>query len=112
MEVTGFPGRPGPGVLEGNVVYDAIRNTGLFQCSHDLINRIHENLYQGIRGNYRTISTDCPQRDERHGWLGDRGEQTRGESSLRCRRAPWFSVHSPPARAVEDYRAKLRYGGR
>ena len=82
VEVTGFPGRPGPGVLEGNVVYDAIRNTGSFQCSHDLINRIHENLYQGIRGNYRTIPTDCPQRDERHGWLGDRGEQTRGESYL------------------------------
>lgn len=82
VEVIGFPGRPGLDALEGKVVYDAVRNAGSFRCSHELINRIHQNLYQGIRGNYRTIPTDCPQRDERHGWLGDRGEQSRGESYL------------------------------
>jgi alpha-L-rhamnosidase len=35
-----------------------------------------------VRGNYRSIPTDCPQRDERQGWLGDRSEESRGESFL------------------------------
>jgi len=33
-------------------------------------------------GNYRSIPTDCPQRDERQGWLGDRSEESRGETFL------------------------------
>jgi alpha-L-rhamnosidase len=36
----------------------------------------------GVRGNYRSIPTDCPQRDERQGWLGDRSEESKGESYL------------------------------
>ena len=41
--------------------------------SNELLNKIHRNMFWGIRGNYRSIPTDCPQRDERQGWLGDRG---------------------------------------
>jgi len=36
----------------------------------------------GTRGNYRSIPTDCPQRDERQGWLGDRSEECQGEAYL------------------------------
>ena len=36
----------------------------------------------GSRGNYRSIPTDCPQRDERQGWLGDRSGESRGETYL------------------------------
>ena len=32
-------------------------------------------MFWGIRGNYRSIPTDCPQRDERQGWLGDRSAE-------------------------------------
>jgi alpha-L-rhamnosidase len=35
-----------------------------------------------VLGNYRSIPTDCPQRDERQGWLGDRGEESRGETYM------------------------------
>ncbi len=35
-----------------------------------------------MRGNYRSISTDCPQRDERQGWLGDRSAESKGETYL------------------------------
>jgi alpha-L-rhamnosidase len=35
-----------------------------------------------VRGNYRSIPTDCPQRDERQGWLGDRAAESRGEAYL------------------------------
>lgn len=56
----------------GKVVYDEMATNGTFETSEELINRIHKNAYWGIRGNYRGMPTDCPQRDERLGWLGDR----------------------------------------
>ena len=41
-----------------------------------------KNAYWGIRGNYRGMPTDCPQRDERHGWLGDRVTGSYGEAFI------------------------------
>jgi alpha-L-rhamnosidase len=82
VEVTGFPGKPTLSSLEGLVVHDAVPKTGDFACSNELLNRIYRNVYWGVRGNYRSIPTDCPQRDERQGWLGDRSAECRGESYL------------------------------
>ena len=82
VEVTGFPGKPSLHSLEGLVVHDAVPKTGDFACSNELLNRIYRNVYWGVRGNYRSIPTDCPQRDERQGWLGDRSAECRGESYL------------------------------
>jgi alpha-L-rhamnosidase len=42
-----------------------------FECSHDLVNRLHSNIVWSQRGNFVEVPTDCPQRDERLGWLGD-----------------------------------------
>ena len=39
--------------------------------SHELLNRFHENVVWGMRGNFVDVPTDCPQRDERLGWTGD-----------------------------------------
>lgn len=69
-------------MLSGCVVHDDLEPVGEFACSEELINRIYENVRWGTRGNYRSIPTDCPQRDERQGWLGDRLEVARGESYL------------------------------
>lgn len=80
VELTGYPGRPTLETLEGRVVHDALEQTGSFECSHPLVNRIYSAVVWGIRGNYRSIPTDCPQRDERQGWLGDRSEESLGES--------------------------------
>lgn len=82
VELTGFPGIPDLSNIEGKVVNDDLNMAGSFECSNDLINRIHRNAYWGIRGNYRSIPTDCPQRDERQGWLGDRSAGSRGESYI------------------------------
>ncbi|HLX72252.1 MAG TPA: family 78 glycoside hydrolase catalytic domain [Verrucomicrobiae bacterium] len=82
VEMTGYPGRPTPGSLEGRVVNDAVRTNGEFACSNDLLNKIYRAIVWGTRGNYRSIPTDCPQRDERQGWLGDRSEESRGETFL------------------------------
>ena len=47
-----------------------------------MLNQIHHNMFWGIRGNYRSIPTDCPQRDERQGWLGDRSQVSRSETYM------------------------------
>ena len=80
VELTNYPRKPDLSAIKGKVIYDNIENTGSFSCSNDLINQIYNNAYWGIRGNYRSIPTDCPQRDERHGWLGDRSAECTGES--------------------------------
>jgi alpha-L-rhamnosidase len=53
---------------------------GSFETSNDMLNTIYKSAYWGIRGNYHGMSTDCPQRDERFGWLGDRATGCYGES--------------------------------
>jgi alpha-L-rhamnosidase len=82
VELTGFPGRPDLDTIEGCVVHDDLESAGDWTCSNPLLNRIYQNVRWGVRGNYRSISTDCPQRDERQGWLGDRSAESKGETFL------------------------------
>jgi alpha-L-rhamnosidase len=71
VEMTGFPGEPGPDALEGRFVHSDVERAGEFRSSNELIDRIHRNILWGQLSNLMSIPTDCPQRDERHGWLGD-----------------------------------------
>jgi len=82
VEVSGFPGEPALSAIQGQVVHDDLKHAGNFSCSNPLINQIHRNILWGVRGNYRSIPTDCPQRDERQGWLGDRSAESKGESYI------------------------------
>lgn len=82
VEVKGYPGKPDLFALDGKVVYDDMQTSGMFLSSNKTINTIYKNAYWGIRGNYRSIPTDCPQRDERQGWLGDRAMGSKGESFI------------------------------
>lgn len=82
VEVTGFPGKPTLASIEGQVVHDDVRPVGEFECSNPLVNQIYKNIVWGVEGNYRSLPTDCPQRDERQGWMGDRSEESKGESYL------------------------------
>ncbi len=80
VEVRGFPGTPPLSALTGRVVYDAMSENADLITSSDVINHIYRNVLWGERGNYHSIPTDCPQRDERQGWLGDRSAESKGES--------------------------------
>ncbi|RLD82329.1 MAG: alpha-rhamnosidase [Bacteroidetes bacterium] len=82
VEMIGYPGTPTLSSIKGKVVHDALDISGLFTCSNELINSIYKNAYWGISGNYRSMPTDCPQRDERQGWLGDRSAECTGESYI------------------------------
>jgi alpha-L-rhamnosidase len=80
VELTGYPGTPTLETIEGKAVHSDVEPMGKFTCSDATINRIVRNIHWGIRGNLRSIPTDCPQRDERHGWLGDIANESKGES--------------------------------
>lgn len=80
IEISGLDYEPSVSDFTGKVVYDEMATTGTFETSDELINKLHKNAYWGIRGNYRGMPTDCPQRDERLGWLGDRTTGAYGES--------------------------------
>ena len=57
--------------VEAMVVGSDLRRTGWFASSNPQLNRFHENVVWGMRGNFVDVPTDCPQRDERLGWTGD-----------------------------------------
>jgi alpha-L-rhamnosidase len=95
VEVTGFPGKPKLASLAGRIVNDDVATAGEFACSQPTINRIYRNVVWGVRGNYRSIPTDCPQRDERQGWLGDRSAESKGEAYL-------FDIAALYAKWVQD----------
>jgi alpha-L-rhamnosidase len=69
--VEGWPGTLQAEDLRAVVCHSDMERTGWFECSDPLINRLHENVVWGMRGNFLDVPTDCPQRDERLGWTGD-----------------------------------------
>jgi alpha-L-rhamnosidase len=70
-DVQGWPGELTEDDLEALVIHSDLTRIGWFECSNPLVNRLHENIVWGWRGNSLSIPTDCPQRDERLGWTGD-----------------------------------------
>ena len=81
MEVTGYPS-PELTDFTGEVVSDEMEHLGTFSCSDSTLNRIYRNAYWGILSNYKGMPVDCPQRNERQPWLGDRVMGCWGESYL------------------------------
>jgi alpha-L-rhamnosidase len=79
-EITGYPGKPATGDFEGCVIYDNIKTTGSFETSSPLLNQIYKNACWSIISTYKGMPVDCPQRNERQPWLGDRATGSYGES--------------------------------
>jgi alpha-L-rhamnosidase len=74
VEVTGYPGQPSPDDLTGEVLSSITGEpTGTLVTSSELVNRMYGIGLWGQRGNFLSVPTDCPQRDERLGWMGDAG---------------------------------------
>ncbi len=72
LQVEGLP--PDADLLatfEAVVCWTEMEPTGDFSCSDKRLNKLHENVIWGMRGNFVGLPTDCPQRDERLGWTGD-----------------------------------------
>jgi len=71
VEVTGFPGVPDKSAITGCVLNSDTPQVGTFKCSNPMVNQLWRNILWGQRGNFLSVPTDCPQRDERLGWMGD-----------------------------------------
>ena len=71
VEVRGHPDPMLPDAITGIVLHSDTPRTGTFSCSDPLINQLQCNIDWGQRGNFLEVPTDCPQRDERLGWMGD-----------------------------------------
>jgi alpha-L-rhamnosidase len=71
VQVEGYPGELTRDAVTGKVVRSTLEEAGTFECSSDLLNRIHAMIQWTERDNHHGIPTDCPQRNERMGWLND-----------------------------------------
>lgn len=70
-EVAGYPGELTPDKIEAQVFHTNFPRSGNFECDNPLLNNIRDIVIWAIRGNNMSVPTDCPQRDERMGWMGD-----------------------------------------
>jgi alpha-L-rhamnosidase len=71
VELTDYPGTPTADAIEGVVFYTAAPFTIQFSTGNQIVNQLWSNILWGQRGNFLSVPTDCPQRDERLGWMGD-----------------------------------------
>lgn len=71
VELTGFPGVPTLETIRGEVVHTGVEQVGNFSCSKSILNQLQRLIIWGQKTNLHSIPTDCNQRDERMGWLGD-----------------------------------------
>lgn len=103
VEVTGFPGRPNLGTLEGLRLNADVTSVGSFQCSNERFNRIQEMVLWTELSNLFSVESDCPHR-EKFGYGGD--IVAAGEMAMRN-----FDMSRFYAKAVQDLADAVRPNG-
>ncbi|MBN9062012.1 MAG: hypothetical protein BGP06_14515 [Rhizobiales bacterium 65-9] len=58
-------------ILTGFAVHSDTPRAGEFACGSEMVNKLYSNILWTQRANFISVPTDCPQRDERMGWLAD-----------------------------------------
>ncbi len=71
VEVSGLTRPPSLGDITGKVVASSSPVVGSFESSSKELNKLWDNILWTQKGNMHSTPTDCPQRDERAGWMGD-----------------------------------------
>jgi alpha-L-rhamnosidase len=71
VQIEGYTGELTAENITARVVHSDVEEISSFECSNLLFNRIHSAMKWTLKNNLHSIPTDCPQRDERQGWLGD-----------------------------------------
>ncbi len=81
-----------------------LKNNSSFTCGSALINQIQKNVVMTEMDNMHSILTDCPQRDERFGWMND--------ATVRFEETPYnFHIGRIFPKIVRDIRAEQRETG-
>ena len=86
VQVFGLTEKPDDDTLTGCVVRSDVRRIGSFSCDNPMINKLQSNICWTEESNLHSIPTDCPQRDERLGWINDM--TVRNECALYSFRLP------------------------
>ncbi len=86
-EISGLNYTPSPKDFTFEIVADEMTSIGQISTSNPVLNQIISNAWWGIQSNYKGMPVDCPQRNERQPWLGDRTMGSLGESFLFDNRA-------------------------
>ena len=73
VEVSGYPRDLTPEDIRKKVIASNLKLNANFNSSDPLLNKIQLNCVRGQRSNLMSVPTDCCQRDERLGWMGDAG---------------------------------------
>ena len=73
VELSGLPPGVSPPLdtVTGLVLHNDMPFESRFACSDDVLTKFWENTQWTQRANFLEVPTDCPQRDERLGWMGD-----------------------------------------
>lgn len=91
IEITGMSEPPAPADVKGVVWGSDLPSTGTLKTSDSMLNQLVSNISWSQRGNFLSIPTDTPARDERLGWTGD------------------ISLFAPTANYLVDTRAFLSH---
>ena len=71
VELTGLAEKPALDAVTGLVLSNDTPSAGEFACSDPVMTQFWKNTVRTQRANFIEVPTDCPQRDERLGWMGD-----------------------------------------
>jgi alpha-L-rhamnosidase len=117
VELTGYPGTPSLDTLRGRVVHTAVEPVGSFVASKQVLNQIQKIIRWSQQTNLFGIPTDCDQRNERQGWMGD-AQVTAEEAMLNFDMPAFYSNFIRDIRDVQDPDGTItdtvphRYGSR
>ncbi|WP_442886702.1 family 78 glycoside hydrolase catalytic domain [Congregicoccus parvus] len=89
LEITGVSTPPELADVQGVVLGSDLPGGGDLHTGHPMLDQLVSNIRWGQRGNFLSIPTDTPARDERLGWTGD------------------INVFAPAAARLQDTRAFL-----
>lgn len=106
VSVEGYPGKPTLDAIEGRFIHTDCPPAGKFTCDNDMVMRIHECTVTSQRANIQGLPLDCPQRDERLGWLGD-AHISAEEAIHNLDMAALYTKFLRDARANQDERGRI-----
>ena len=106
VEVTGFPGTPKLDTVRGRVVHSAVEPIGSFAASKDILNGLQRLITWGQKTNLHGIPTDCDQRDERMGWMGD-AQGTAEEAIMNFDMAAFYTNFVRDISDVQDEKGRI-----
>ncbi len=106
VELTGHPGVPTVDSVRGRVVHTAVETVGSFACSKPILNGLQRIIVWGQKTNLHSIPTDCCQRDERMGWMGD-AQGTAEEAIYNFDMAAFYTNFLRDIRDVQDEKGTI-----